>query len=413
MDSINIKGKLKNLNKVEFIDSPFSKIIANQYHINKLKAIASKKLNTFLNTPIAKGIKIELRTWKKFIQKNYIKSLTYKRINEFCDISVNEARKGIYLIDDIKNPNLPLNFDSKEGARLDVGILNEGRMRDRCIDYNNKDKDVLNKILQCSKKVLSKKFIPKIGLDKRNNTYCIYFPPIFAKRYTKLGFTKKNKKLSELRIPQCILDNEAYQKIWWQGNLSEEASVHPLIQEKNKSFYVTPRIQLNRVKSVNLICPNNFQNKTPYYIKNIPNSYLEYIKTNPIKLMLDESNILKNFDIEIQPFFSKIYINKLRQPTATYTILIYKLNDLEKYLKNIGFELKRHQKQLELFLNSRGRHTKEEIRDIIIKFYKLTPKYLRGIKKIKTNKLLMDEDKQELLGDVYDKTTNSNIYGAR
>jgi len=107
-----------NANTVDFTDSPFSKIIAKQRHIYKIKNIASNKLDTNKNTPLAKGMKIELRTWKKFIQKRYIKSLTYNRINKFCKISRKEARKGIHFIDDIELPNLPLNFILKKELDL-------------------------------------------------------------------------------------------------------------------------------------------------------------------------------------------------------------------------------------------------------------------------------------------------------
>lgn len=404
--NLNItEKKLKDSNnfksRVNFTDSPFSKVIANQSHINKIIRIASTKLNTTKNTPIAKGIKIELRTWKKFVQRKYIKSLTYERINKFCSLSKQEARKGIRFIDEIEHPNLPLNLDSKEGTRIDVGVFNEGRMRNRSIEYHNKDKEVLNKIIKCSKKILGKKFNPKIGIDDRNNTCCVYFPPIFAKHYTQLGFTEKNKNQSLLRIPPYILDNEKYQKIWWQGNLSEEASLYLFVHEKKGRFYMVPRIQLNRVKSISLSL-KNLKKETTYYLKDIPKNYLKFLKTNPIILMLDESNILKTFDIHIQPYFSKIYVNKLNQLTATYTILLLKLVDLEKYLKNIGFELTRHKKQLGLLLNNRGGHSKEEIRDIIVKFYKLVPKYLRGIKRIDSNKWLIEEDRQELLGEDHD-----------
>lgn len=402
---MKFKAKLYEVNKgkniVDFLDSPFSKIIAKPNHINRVISVVSNKLNTNKNTPLAKGMKIELRTWKKFVQGKYIKSLTYERINRFCDLSILEARNGIFFIDEIEHPYIPLNFDSKEGVRMDVGILNEGRMRNRSIEYHNKDKKVLNRIIQCSKRILSKKFNPKIGIDKRNNTSCIYFPPIFAKHYAKLGFTEKSKNQSPLRIPSYILENERYHGIWWQGNLSEEASIYPLVQEKKGVFYTFPRIQLNRVKWINLHL-NNLKKENTYYCKDIPKKYLKFLRLNPIKLMLDEANILKTFDINVQPSFSKIYKSKLDQITAAYTILLYKLNDLENYLEDVGFELYRHKKQLKLLLDKRGGHSKTEIRDIIVKFYKLVPVYLRGIKRIDSNKWLIDEDKEELLGERHD-----------
>jgi len=269
-------------------------------------------------------------------------------------------------------------------------------MRNRIIEYSNKDKEALSKILECSKKVVSKKYNPKIGIDKRNDTYCIYFPPIFAKHYSKFGFTEKNKNNSILHIPKYILDNEKYQKIWWRGNLSEEASIYPFVIKKKSVFYMTPRIQLNRVKTVRIPLKNTKKENT-YYKKDISKDVLRILKSNPMKLMVDESNILKNFNIYTGVYFSKLYVSKIENITATYTILINNLGYLENYLKNIGFELNRHKKQLELLLNNRGSHSKNVMKEIILKFYKLVPKYLRGIKKIDENKLLTKEDKKELM----------------
>ncbi len=398
---------MKNKYLVDYNESQFSKIIANRDYVKKIMNAAYRKCSTNLNTPISKKMNIELRTWKKFLNREYIKSLTYYRLSSFCNISKEAARKGIQYIDEIEDPKLPLNFNSKEGVRLDVGIVNEGRIRSRIVEYTNKDKEVLNIIKNSARKVISNKFSVNERTDKRDQTVCLSFPPIFAKHFLKIGING-NKNYANIRVPNYILDNEEFHRIWWQGNISEEASIYSFIAQIKNKFYLNPRIQLNRVKSV-LIPNKKFKRETTYYQKDIPKEYLKNLKANIYQLINDEVEMLSTFDIHIQPYFSKLYINSKFQQTATYTILINRLKDLEKYLDNIPFELERHKNQFKLLLNNKGVHTKEELRDIIIKFYKLVPHYLRGIKRIKTNKWLTEEDKSKLMVKQNVETNHSDI----
>ena len=131
-------------NIVNISDSPFSKIIAKKNYIKYVIKIAKVKTKSSLNTPISKNIGIELRTWKKFINQKYIKSLTFQRIGNFCNFSISKITKGIKFIDEIKDPKLPLNFNCNAGVRLFVGMINEGRIRHRIVEYTNKDHEILD-----------------------------------------------------------------------------------------------------------------------------------------------------------------------------------------------------------------------------------------------------------------------------
>ncbi|MBU0460402.1 MAG: hypothetical protein KKH52_01855 [Nanoarchaeota archaeon] len=386
---------MNNKNLIDYNESPFSKIIAKKDYINKVALIAQQKCNTVLNTPTSKKINVELRTWKKFLSQEYIKSLTYHRLSKFCGFPKDKIRDGIKLVDDIEAPFLPLNFNSKEGVRLDCGVINEGRIRSRMVEYTNKDKDVLDIIRTAAKKVIGNKFIPSERLDVRDQTICLSFPPLFAKHFLKLGI-EGNKNFAPIKIPNYILNNKEHCKIWWRGNISEEASIYAFSSPKNGVWYIVPRIQINRVNSVNFFCNFPAKERT-YYHKDIPKKFLEKLKSNIPQLMLDEAKMLKYFGINVKPFFSKLYINKKGQQTATYTILLSNLNNLKKYHHEVGFELERHKKQFELLLFNRGPKNEEEIRRIMIEFYKLVPKYLRRNKKIKVNKWLKEEDRVKLL----------------
>ena len=125
--------------------------------------------------------------------------------------------------------------------------------------------------------------------------------------------------------------------------------------------------------------------------ENIPEAVIEAIK-------LIENDI--NFDLTtcknilIKPNLLSSKKDACTQPGFVEGTLLY--------LKNIGVELERHKKQLKLLLDNRGGHSKEKIKEIIVKFYKLVPTYLRGIKRIDSNKWITEEDKKELLGDEHD-----------
>ncbi len=386
---------MDNKHLVNYTNSPFSKVIAYDDYIKKVICLAQEKSGTNLNTPMAKNINVELRTWKNFISNNYIKILTFRRLSKFCGFSDEQIKSGIKNIDGIEKPNVPLNFRTKAGVRLDVGVINEGRTRSRSVEYTNEDQEVLQIIRNSARQVLGKNFIPSERIDSRDKTICLSFPPYFAKHFVKLGVTS-NKNNLKIGIPQYIKDKKKFCKIWWQGNLSEEASVYAFSSFRNGNWYIVPRIQINRVKSVNY--SYHFPNyERTYYHKDIPSEILSKLKENILPLIKDEAEILSKFGIRAKPFFSKLYINKKGQQTATYTILLSNLNDLRKYHKEIGFELDRHQRQFELLLFNRGPKTREEIRKIMIQFYELVPRYLRGNKKIKVSKWLTNEDKKQLL----------------
>ena len=171
---------------IDHTESPFSKVIANDDHIKNVLCRAIKKCNTNLHTPISKNINIELRSWKKFLSKKYIKELTYYRLSKFCDFSESQIREGISYIDDINNPIIPLNFNCPAGVRMDVAVINEGRTRKRIVEYTNKDKEILDLIRECSKRILGENFNPHERVDLRDQTVCLSFPPYFAKHFIKI-----------------------------------------------------------------------------------------------------------------------------------------------------------------------------------------------------------------------------------
>ncbi|MEK6947841.1 MAG: hypothetical protein AABX19_01215 [Nanoarchaeota archaeon] len=387
--------KEDNYSILTYTDSPFSSISIREEAIEEIIRIAEIKCNEKSPTNIARKMNIELRTWKNLSQNKNLKVHVLERISNFCDIDSDFIIKNIEEIDNIREPNIPINFDTKEGVRLDVGVINEGRVRNRIVEYHNKDREIIEILKTASKKVIGEFFVPKERMDKRSETNCLYFPAFIAKHFIKL--VKGNKSQNEIKIPDYILNNENFQKIWWKGNLSEEASLYPSIGFNKNEFFISPKIQINRVKRVDIKILNPKTEKT-YYKYELSRENLDKLKKDNIRLIEDEVKILSKFDINTSSHFSKLYINKEFEQTATHSIYIYRLKDLELYNNEIGFELNKHKKQFDLLMNNRGGQTRESVRDTFIKFYEFIPQYLRTNKKIKSNKFLNEEDKRELLG---------------
>ncbi|MBU3904915.1 MAG: hypothetical protein KJ906_02060 [Nanoarchaeota archaeon] len=389
-----------NTNIIDYPDSSYSEVIINKttrdFMFNKL----CNQYDVNFTTPLGKIIGIEPKAIRNFLNGGFVKVHTIQRLKEAGNFSDELVRNSIVWIDRIENPSLPINFDCKEGARLDAGIYNEGRIRERCVEYHNKDRDALKIMLNCSKSILGKMFNPTISIDKRNGTSCIYFPPIFVRHYVKLGIAEKAKKYMKTGVPDYIMKNQEYQRIWLQGTLTEEASLHPCVSRRKSGYCITPRIQLNRNISADF---NIDYNKKVLFRNEITKTILQKLDKNLNKLINDEAKMLKNFEINVKPRFSKLHIANNGTKSATYSIMLSNSNQCERWLENIGFELKRQEKQMKLLLNNSGfQMSKASLQEVLINFYSLFPLYLRTRKKIYINKWLQEDQKKELLGDYYD-----------
>ena len=383
---------------VDYTDTPYSKVTLSKELIKRLASKIHYKVGTTKKTPIGKRLGIEPKAWNNFVTGKEIIVNTLEVIRKYCNERKGIVRKGILSIDHIDSPNTPLNFDCVEGARLDAAIYNEGRVRNRSVEYHNKDDEVIGTILECAKKVIGKSFKPKIGIDKRNNVKCIYFPPYFAKHYVKLGIAEKRKSQLKTGIPKYILNGPTeYKKAWTRGTLSEDGSLFIRTSKIKGMIYFNARIQINRVSEVDLDIQLN---KGIIYQKDVPPKILKVLKDNINQIISDEARILNEFGMKPYVNFSKLKKAKNGRITATYSLIVYRKKDVKRWREVIGAELPRHQKQLELVVKSRGGLSKREADELLYAFYSLTPVYLRGPLNIKRNKWLSQKSKRRLLEGV-------------
>jgi hypothetical protein len=353
-----------------------------------------RKYGSRFITPLGKLINVEPKAIKSFAKGHPVEVHTLESLRRAASMKMDLIENSIIQIDRIEEPSLPLNFDCKEGARLDAGIFNEGRARNRCVEYHNKDKDVIKIILKCSQKIISRRFEPSMSVDKRVKCFCLYFPPIFAKHYKILGITEKSKKELQSGIPSYIMNNKEFQRAWLHGTLSEEGCIYPFVQNIKGKLFLSPVIQWNRNSKVNLNI--NFS-KRDLYKKDIQPLLVRKLKNNLNPLIRNEASILRDFDIKINPMFSRLHKSKKGIVTAVYSIHIRGFKNCEKWLNNIGFEMKRQRKQLVLLLNYHGNMNKNDIQEVLIKFYSMIPPYLRDKRKIISNKWLEEYQKRLLV----------------
>jgi len=393
--------RMKNVTTIDYLDSPYSKVILDkEFRLNVFKKLI-EKYKLPLTTPLAKKIGIEPRALKSFLAGDRIIVDVLERLRKQAEISIEETRNSIDVIDSMKEPSLPLNFNNNEGIRLIAGIVNEGRVRSRTIEYHNKNEEILKIIRKCARKVIGNLFQPSSSIDKRMGVKCLYFPPFVAKYFIKIGLDKP--KIYPFNLPKFITDgDEDYARIWLRAFLGEDASLYPYIQNaKNGYWFLYPRIQLNR----NIIIPVNIKEKLnkmitptrPFYKINLPLKIVRILEKFYHPLLLDESKLLKKFGINLKPKFSKVYMNKDKIITATHSLSIIQLEDLEIWLNEIGCELSWQRKQLELLLSNRGSLNRVHLNDVIYKFYSLIPSYLRDKRKINESNTLTKEQKNELL----------------
>ncbi|MFH1229778.1 MAG: hypothetical protein V1678_05150, partial [Candidatus Aenigmatarchaeota archaeon] len=256
------------------------------------------------------------------------------------------------------------------------------------------------------RKIMGVNFRPSVSMDRRMNCYCLYFPPIFAKHYVKLGISEKAKRELTSGVPDYISNNEDFQRIWLQGTLSEDGSLYPFVQNTGGRLFISPVIQWNRNNKVDVNIKNH--TKSDFYQKDIKLDVVRKLKSNINPLIRDEARFLRNFNIEINPMFSRLHVSNKGTITAVYSVHIRGFRSCENWLSNISFELKRHKKQLNLLLGNHGSVSKSEVQEILIKFYSLIPRYLRDKRKILSNKWLEDEQKIYLMGDSDGNTTADN-----
>lgn len=340
------------MNRIEYVDSPYSNILLKSNIRYKIYLQLYKKTGIHLTTPLGKAICVEPKAIRNFINGGFCKVHTIERLRKHSTYSIENIGKSIHQIDNIKNPNMPFNFDSVEGARIDTGIFNEGRVRNRGLEYHNKDIDVINILIRNYKKLTGGRPKIKMSLDRRNDTHCIYFPPIIAKRYVKIGISEIPKIKLKSGIPKNILKNEDLQRVWLRGTLSEDGCLYPFIKDQGKyGKYLYPRIQINRAS-------------------------LADISINPI--IKDECKILSNFGITVNPGKYKKRKSIKGVVTRTHHIIIVKHSDFKIWENEIGFELSRHMKQFKLLMENFGENSKDKVRDALIKYNKLIPKNLHG-----------------------------------
>jgi len=402
---------------IDYTDSPCSKVLVN----NDLKVSIFKNLvekhKMVLTTPLGKRIGVEPKALRSFLNGRKIEIQTLEKLRKVTGIPIDTVRASIVSIDNISTPNLPFDFDNENGVRAIAGIVNEGRIRPRGIEYHNKNEELLKIMTDCSRNVLGKDFVPHKSFDGRINVHCLYFPPSFAKFFVMIKLDKP--KVYPFVLPDFISDGpEAYLKVWLRACLSEEAALYPFActqsRLKGRTSYLYPRIQLNRNVIVLDDCivrqlGGLFQRpQQSFYKKDLGTGLASCLERLCHPLLLQESGFLGKFGIGCTPRFSRVYLSKDKTITATHSLSVTDLKYFDLWKKQIGFELKWQKKQLELILSNVGKISRPRLNDVVFEFYSLIPFHLRDKRKIRTSNILVEEQKSQLYGEYNEQDPQSH-----
>jgi len=313
--------------------------------------------------------------------KNLRKLLSYLNIPyDELNNKIIEIRKGKKA--SIKNPKFPINLLTPESASIIGALVSDG-----CISIDRKAR-MTKRVKYCTNNLedieLFTKNIQKIfgnvliSSEKvRNSTVVRIGTSIVADSFLRVGCILGKKSVKDRGIPWIIKEaNSELKKRYLSTVFSDEGSVGKL----HKPYIILSRAKhLNNIladedlKTLDRCIESNMETHKirSHYIKKISiRKFIKIVKDSNKssasdmvtqilrvgipKLLLDESNLLKEFEIE-----NKIYIIKLSKTfngtySLTSSLVIRKKESLLRFYKEIGFQSSDKQNKLEKYLKKVG-----------------------------------------------------------
>ncbi len=209
----------------------------------------------------------------------------------------------------IKNPKIPINFASREGVRFIASIMGDGELNNQLnVRYNNQNKNLIDIVLNSSKKLFGD--VDYKIYYRKDKIYQLHFPKIVGIIVKLLGIKPGYKSKTNYGIPSFIFNlNRKLQSIFVRQFFNDEGNV----RLKDRRLQVKQTININVSKNEAKMNP----------LKYAPNS------------LIDLQKLLHNLGIE-----SKISLGHYRIKKADWELSIYRIENLKKFQKQIGFDLK-------------------------------------------------------------------------
>jgi len=268
-----------------------------------------------------------------------------KKLLTFLNIQFIKVQKNIVEISWIKNPNLPFNFNTEEGAILIGAFLSDGTNTSRVM-YKNSDMKMLEKVETSARKLLGN----NITVDFRLSEYgvpMIFLPNIFGRALSKIHVPRGKKVKINPHVPETIID----------GDFRIQASyLRQVFDDESEVNVANRRIVLYRGVEVTDLLPKKFLTSLEigksYCLSKISNCIRKILSTKPPNLLIGESKILLKFGINNRYKLRKIIFQKSGYATVIWNLTVSEKYNLKLFGEIIGFTMKSKNESFDKILNS-------------------------------------------------------------
>lgn len=221
----------------------------------------------------------------------------------------------------IKNPKIPFNFGTVEGARFIAAVMGDGEINNQLqVRYNNQDKRLINLILHSAKEIFGD-IDYKIYL-REDNTFQLHFPKITGLIVTELGLKPGYKSETNYGIPPYIFSkNKKIKSAFVRQFFNDEGNV----RLKDRRLQVKQTVKVNVSKEV---------------CKQYKEKYCHRVLIG-LQLLLRDLGITSN-----------ITLGALRKNKADWELSFYGKENLEIFRDKIGFDSLQKQKNIETAIKS-------------------------------------------------------------
>jgi hypothetical protein len=226
------------------------------------------------------------------------------------DIQNNVVRIGGHQ-SEIKNPKIPFNFNSVDGAKIIAACLHDGGIKTKSLIffYTNKNKEKRKEIFNSVKNVFGENLV-----DNTDSEIVEFFNIVGIVLIFGIGLKAGQKVINNPHIPQFILKNKKIIPFYLSQAFDDDGCV---CKGKNKFISITS---------------NTANEKNPL----ISNLLLDIKKLLEI-IGIHSQNVVKS-KARPKNFHDKIYISQ------EWKLSIRNIYSLIKFKKNVNFELY-HKKQ--------------------------------------------------------------------
>tara|TARA_Y100000310_G_scaffold342435_1_gene445698 strand:+ start:8511 stop:9785 length:1275 start_codon:yes stop_codon:yes gene_type:complete len=259
-----------------------------------------------------------------------------KKIASYINYQFSAINRKIVKISNLK-PNLPFKLHNKEGAEIRAAFLSDGHVDKSPTagpQYCALEKESHKRLIKLCKEIFG-----KFNIKTRwgHKTYVTRFPAALNTPLRLSGVPSGDKRLTNCYVPQDILENEEFMKVYLRQVFDDEGNVS--YKNDKRSVRLSRSVDITRIVS-----PIRIKSEiwTPY---KLPTTLIN-------NLLIGEKIILEKLGIKTNINPDGIYRSKNNKITAKWRLVILQQDNLKKFSELINFNLINKRKKLENILKS-------------------------------------------------------------